>query len=213
MIETIKYTDDCVVNPNSLVIPKWGYNLEYTDEDALPISYDGNLVVVGNFSMAHPPLAGFFSPFTRRFDIRLWTESKVLSLWTNKGYDPFISLLDIYNKIQSNDFKNRWNILKDILNLNVYQIIFCRYSTLSSQIVRCSFSDIENFISSDIELISNEFEKGWHILSPALKQELLKSNKLLQQERYSHYRTMCSKWEHKIGNMDVAEWHLLFLFV
>lgn len=207
MIERIRYTDTCSVTPDLINIPMWGYLLYYTQDDAVSISYDGISVSIVGHGAAHPLARRLFKHFNKTFDIRLWKDSKVVSIWTTPEYEMFKSLIDIEKAISSNSYKHLYGEIIHIGNLNEYKFLFCEQKLLDVYVVRCNLLDLKDL--NEKSIVSNELERKWHIWTPEEKIQRLNENRILRLERYSHYRTMCSKWEHKIGNMDVVEWHLL----
>ena len=208
MIERIRYTDDCSVTPDLINIPKWKYLLYYNQKDAVSISYDGkDIVVIGN-GEAHPAVKRYFKHTKETFDIRLWGKPKVLSVWTSPQYNIFASLQKVITSIQNNNYKVLHGWAVNIGDINEYSILFCEQRLLDKYIVRCNIQDLQELNAADTYIVSNELERLWHIWTPEEKIRRLNESEALRLKKHFHYKTTCSKWKHKIGNMDVAEWHL-----
>lgn len=92
------------------------------------------------------------------------------------------------------------------IDISEYDIVFLSNEEDHLNIVRCSLYEL--YENEDIDIQSNIYERQYHILTPMQKEQMKRSGRF--KRKFDKYYDESDKtWKDKIGDMDVAEYHLL----
>ena len=90
------------------------------------------------------------------------------------------------------------------INLSEYDLVFLYKKDNDLEIIRCSLEEFYDICSGNI--IENFYERQYHILTPTDKQRLkMRYNK----NHINYIKENTKKWKDKIGDMDIAQYHML----
>jgi hypothetical protein len=91
------------------------------------------------------------------------------------------------------------------IDLSEYDVVFLENADDSLNIIKCS---LDEFYDSDFDVMDNVYERQYHILNPKQKEMMKKSGRFKRHsERY--YQEGDKVWKDKIGDIDIAKYHLL----
>ena len=197
-----------LVSPDRIMVPEWRLLLNCWDKDNIPLSLCNDVLYYGSFKSKHSEIhIKIHSQNT--FDLRLWKERKTIAFWSQLPKDEtFKTLLRVRDLFSHKKYVNVALPLKPIvddINLDEYVVIF----NCDRCVFECTFSEIEKFCESGLYPVVdyNYNRRPFHLLTPMEKK--LFETKTIKSENMCYYLESCKYWEKRIGNMDVAEWHLL----
>lgn len=91
------------------------------------------------------------------------------------------------------------------IDLSEYEIVFLENNDDTLNIVKCR---LDEFYDSNLNIMDNIYERQYHILNPKQKEAMKRSGRFKRHfERY--HQEGDKAWKDKIGDMDVAKYHLL----
>lgn len=190
--------------PDRLVIPEWGYSIQFYSCEGVVFTYIENALYVGMTPVVHPIMYSKYKFKEHGFDGRIWIQQKVLTFWfdCSKTKKEFCNdIMTVRQKFLDRvfvSFSEKEPFLLDI-DISDYTFIFIGVIDGKNMIIRC---DYDSFFSEDFELFNTYTLRFFRPFRRVKKEELKPGDK-------TEYQRYCEWWVNKIGSMDVAEWHLL----
>jgi len=197
-IKVLEENDIC--NPDSVYIFKWNLDLEYHDYDSKCITFLKNNTVI-LFRDNHIMLRKYYKikKSDVALDLRIWIENKLITFWTSDSKNYLKTIKQCLEQIKKENL---------IDNIDSYNIIFQKKDENNTIfIIDCPVSEIDDAIDDEyyFQLNENYYNRGrLHLMSPFLKKNFIK-----QGEIHYQYIKSCQYWSDKIGNLDIAHYHLL----
>ena len=200
MFEKVKYCKNvCVATPDKIIVPEWNIKLRmgmgtYT----IALTYlDFKLYVS---SRNHPMLYKDLHINELGFDVRIWPKDHYVTFWCDETNKATVTawLKDIQQKIEKRDYSaGPFFLGKKNLDITGSTLIFMGIIDNETYVIKC---DWDSFLSEDFEL-ADTFSRRMFL--PLIE----RNSRLLN--RKAEYDETARFWEHKIGKMDIAQWHLL----
>lgn len=198
----IPFTPECEINPNKVYIPAWGIKLYHYNADQCTISSTENETFASwDLTIKHPTL-NVLKRIKNPFEIRIWTDSKIITWWSNPKVSPFERLQKVYADLKSSNYVSCRYDARPI-DLNYYTLIFREIIGGVPYIVQCKLQELTGHNE-----YNNSFERSFHCMPPINKRFLMKTSKIYRKWRHLYYREDCKVWSQRT-KLDVAEWHLL----
>ena len=207
MVIKIKYSQEDIVTPECCYINKFDLNLSCRDTNIISVSFYNDIVYctfnsIHNIKHTKHILEKDFLEF------RLWTDSKILVMWIYNNSTIINTMKTIQEKLINCDYiienQENQNYSKVPINLSEYDLVFLYKKDDDLEIIRCSLEEFYNICSDNI--MENFYERQYHILTPSDKQRLkMRYNK----NHINYIKENTKKWKDKIGDMDIAQYHLL----
>lgn len=196
-MDTLERKGKHKVSPDFLEIPEWGYNLKFAAKDSITIAYNKKELLLTKLPHYKTQMGtGFFA--------RLWTDSKILTWWYNPDYNPYVTLWEIIDLIGCN-VKCTIDVDMSVVgNIADYTVVF---SKDRDTIVREPLKELK--YNSIPYGYNNTRERVFHTMSPLEKKKREKENASIREWKHQYYLEDCKVWNKLIGNMDVAEYHIL----
>ena len=116
-------------------------------------------------------------------------------------------MLKVVDKISSCDFKSDMVLPWGGVAFQPQDYIFIYLVEISNEqyICKCTYDDLKEMAKDpDYKLTDTSSLRPFHLLPPQIK-----LNFVTHEEKKTLYDMSCEYWTKRIGNMDVAEWHLL----
>lgn len=210
----IKYSSEDIVTPECCYIKKFDIDLSCRNANTISISfYNNNLYCI--FNGIHNIEHINHSSENDFLEFRLWTDSKILAMWIYNSSTVINTMKIIQEKLFNGEYiievqekYGKYKIVDDCdkipINLSEYDLVFLYKKDDDLEIIRCSFEEFYNICSNNI--VENFYERQYHILTPNDKQRFkIKYNK----NHINYIKENTKKWKDKIGNMDIAQYHML----
>lgn len=208
MWQTIKSINKSVVaTPDWIKVPELGVSKKVYEEDNITFTYHANILYGGGSPILHNALYDEFKIPSPGFDIRLSPEDRIFTFWfcgllsniTTKDAVELVKALK--TKLLLGDWilsKNSREIPPKI-DIGEYEFWFM-VSSGGDYVVKC---DYNSFISKEFEL------KDFSYKRPCLPIGLRR----MEWQRpvvkvKTDYEISCRCWRNKIGDMDVAQYHI-----
>lgn len=183
------------VTPDRIIIPDLNINIYFRDNDQIAGTLCDNVLY---FSTVHTDIYKTFS-LNSGIDFRIWIERKIIAFWFDQD-NIFKQLKTIKDKLINGDFV--------CINKHIDKTDISEFTIIYKYNKEIMYKTVKEIIKNpDTEYSNNRKERFLHITSPILK-KYLESPKD-KQDKYQYYLEGCEKWVNIIGNLDVAEWHLL----
>ena len=199
-----QFIQDNIVTPECCYIKEWDINLSCKDKNTISISYYNNTLYT-IFNDIHNVNHRKNSNLPDYLELRLWTDKKIICLWTYNIDNIIDILINIQEKLKNNDYICENNILTEI-DISDYNIIFTIKEDDEIKIVKCTLQEFYDY--PNFNILDNLYQRQYHILTPQQKESLKRSGRFRQiQKRY--YDEANKKWNDKIGDMDIAQYHML----
>jgi hypothetical protein len=214
----------CVATPDRLIIPDWGMNFLFYENCNVTFTYYKNKLYVGNDVAVHHIMYSHFRFMEEGFDGRIWYKYKIFTFWYNAdncdmSRERVVEMVkDMKERLLNGDYIYYEHIIPGMkkkreepptrIDLSEYTFIFIATIDGNPEVVKC---DYETFINPGFELFDT-FKIRFFVTigrgRGVVRNWMVDSIKEKKQEKTA-YELSCEYWENKIGNMDVAEWHLL----
>lgn len=196
--------------PDQVYVPDLDLNLRFYDSDSFVITYLNDIVYVAN-NITHPQIYMKLGKRKDRdgIDVRLWRNRKILTVWLKKSLEEIIlSLFQIRDKLLEGNYVYIDKIYRrkedsTKIDISDYSFVF----EYGRHVYCYTFDELSIKYS---EIINETKDKDltqlpiFHVLSP-----LDKIKYQNEEEKHLYYLEDKKYWYDKIGNMDVAEYHLL----
>ena len=198
------YTQDNIVTPECCHIPEWNISLSCQDKNTVSVAFYNDTAYC-IFNGIHDVKHRKNNTLEDYLELRLWTDKKILAIWIT-GKD---NMKDILKRIQQKLFDADYIVNEGYepigIDLSEYEIVFLKKSEDELNIVKCS---LDEFYNSDFNIMNNIYERQYHILTPMQKEQMKKSGRFRNEFR-KYIKEGNKVWNDKIGDMDVAQYHLL----
>ena len=199
----IQYSQDSIVTPECCYIKDWNINLSCKDKNTISITYYNNTLYC-IFDGIHDVKHRQHCDEPDFLELRLWIKEKIMAIWTYNKDNIATILSSIQQKLLAKEYISNKEE-KDSIDLYEYDLLFLTYDDVLS-IVRCSL--VEFYLMPSNEIMDNRYERQYHILTPDMKEKLKRTSKYrIKQKQYYDESERVLKT--KLGNMDLAEYHLL----
>lgn len=200
----IVYTQDNIVTPECCHIPEWDISLSCQDKNTVSIAFY-NDVAYCIFNGIHDVKHRENSTLEDYLELRLWTDKKILAIWITGKENMKDILKRIQKKLLDADYIVNEGYEPISIDLSEYDVVFLENADDNLNIIKCS---LEEFYDSDFNVMDNIYERQYHILHPEQKERMKRSGRFKRHfERY--YQEGDKAWKDKIGDMDIAKYHLL----
>lgn len=177
-----KLLTDRIISPDNIIIPEW--HIFCHTPTTVGIYTEGKLYFSNN---CHPWMWG---KVKSGFDFRVLPTGELV-YW---GSDyPWSTL----KKIKALFDKGQYTLLARTVKFNLNSVLVNE----KDGIARYTFDELDQYHP---EVRDNLYERERHLMSPRLKRFMLPKEQVS-----AEYKESCNYWKNKIGNLDVAEWHLL----
>lgn len=183
------------VTPDRIIAPDLNIKVHFRAEDQIAGTLCDDVLY---FSTIHGDIYKTFS-LDHGIDFRIWMWRGIMAFWFDQD-DIFKKLEIIRDKLINGDFICI-NKHIDKTDISDFTVIYKYNKEIMHKKVK---EIIEN---PDTEYSNNKNERLLHLTSPILKKYFESPKDKLN--KYLYYLEGCRKWTKRIGNMDVAEWHLL----
>lgn len=198
------YIQDNIVTPECCYIPEWSISLSCQDKNTVSMTfYNDNLYCV--FDGIHDVEHRKNENLEDYLDLRIWTDKKIIAVWIKDKRFAHI-LLRIEHKLRDGDYKVNNGYEPISINLAEYDIVFLSKEEDHLNIIKCPL--YEFYENEDMNIQSNTYERQYHILTPMQKEQMKKSGRF-RKKLNSYYSEGDKAWKDKIGDMDIAQYHLL----
>lgn len=197
------YTKEDIVTPECCYIKDWNVSLSWTTENSAAISYYDDTLYV-NFNYRHDPDNRKYCKESDFLELRLWQNEKIICLWTYNKSNIASIIRKIQEKLLIKDYISNESVIS--IDLYEYDLIFLSNKNNEFNITRCNLTEF--YIIPDNEIVDNRYERTYHITSPKDKIRL-QQNELFKKFKKKYYDEAEQCMKDKIGDMDVAEYHLL----
>lgn len=187
-MDIIKAQPQHKVSPDLIYIKEWKYALSFSAKDAITILY--NRTHLYTTVRKHPML-----PIKDGFQARIWTDSKIITWWYDPDWHPYITIWEMINTAISNHY------IQDLIS---YTAVF---RTNRNTVIRVPIREMT--CSMFNTMYDNTSERALHLMPPLTRKAIEDRNASIKEWRHKYYIEDCKVWTKRIGNMDVAEWHLL----
>lgn len=186
------------IDPDHIYIEEENIKINISFEKQITITYLNDTVYIGNIIL-HPGIHNELKN-SDGLDIRIFPDYKFVTIWPQQSKIYFKSLLDIKNKLKIGDYILLDDSEIDNLDISDFYLVFD-----DDIIYKYKISELGNIDLEYFELKYDHRERTFHILTPVekIKSEDFKMDKHFQYIQSNNY------WRNKIGNLDVAEYHLL----
>ncbi len=199
---------DCLVSPDVIRIPEMHIVLNHCLNDAVCISFDGDTLHIGNYSIKHPVIHMKLGKNDLE-DLRLWYKEKLITMWIRQSKKDVGSILKSVKKA----FDSGNIVLYDITNLNEilpnglddFSFIYQTTENGENYVVKCNFDELDNVVS----VRENEAHRMLHLLTPTAKKHFFETHPKEYDARMEYFKEGERAWVMKHGNIDPAHWHLL----
>ena len=199
------YTQDNIVTPECCYIKDWNINLSCKDKNIISVSYYNNTLYVV-FDNIHNYIHRKNSNLPDYLELRLWTDKKIICIWTYNINNIADILYNIQEKLETADYISNENHTPIKIDLLEYDIILTVKEDDEIKIIKCSLEEFYDYPTFNI--LDNIYQRQYHILTPEQK-EIMKKSRRFKQLHKSYYDEANKKWSDKIGDMDVAQYHML----
>jgi len=199
------YTQDNIVTPECCYIKDWNINLSCKDKNIISISYYNN-TLYAVFDNIHNYIHRKNSNLPDYLELRLWTDKKIICIWTYNINNIADILYNIQEKLETADYISDENHTPIKIDLSEYDIILTVKEDDEIKIIKCSLEEFYNYPTFNI--LDNIYQRQYHILTPEQK-EIMKKSRRFKQLHKGYYDEANKKWSDKIGDMDVAQYHML----
>ena len=181
-----------IVTPDRIIVPDLNIKVYFRDWDQIAGTLCNNVLY---FSTVHGDIYKTFS-LNSGIDFRIWIERKIIAFWFDQDY-IFKQLKVIKDKLINRDFI--------CINKHIDKIDISDFTVIYKHNNEVVYKTVKEIIENpDAKYSNNRNERFLHITSPILK-KYFKSTK----DKYKYYLEGCKKWVNTVGNLDIAEWHLL----
>lgn len=200
----IKYSSDNIVTPECCHIPEWDISLSCQDKNTISIAFYNDTAYC-IFNGIHDIKHRENSTLEDYLELRLWTDRKILAIWIT-GKDNMKDILKrIQQKLLDVDYVANEGYEPISIDLSEYEIAFLENVDGTLNIVKCGLGE---FYDSDFDVVDNIYERQYHILTPEQKERMKRSGRF--KKHFDRYHMEGDKvWKDKIGDMDIAKYHLL----
>ena len=198
-------TNNDVVNPELCYIKDWNINLSLRKGNTISISYYNN-TVYSAFNSIHNVYHRKYCNEQDYLDLRLWIDEKIICLWTY-NIDNIVNIIsNIQEKLENVDYIGE-NYKPIKIDLSEYDVIFTvKDNDNKIKIVKCSLQEFYNY--PDFNILDNLYQRQYHIFSPVDKMKI-KNTFRFKKKKKRYFDEANKKWKDKIGDMDVAQYHML----
>lgn len=198
------YIQDNIVTPECCHIPEWDISLSCQDKNTVSIAFYNDTAYC-IFNGIHDVNYRKNSALEDYLELRLWTDKKILAIWIT-GKDNMKDILKrIQQKLLDADYITNEGYEPISIDLSEYDIVFLENDNGNLNIVKCG---LDEFYDPRFDVMDNIYERQYHILSPSQK-EMMKKSGRLKKRLEQYYQEGDRALKNKIGNMDLAEYHLL----
>lgn len=187
-----------VVSPDIIDIPEFGLKLHHTDKDVVTITFGKECFVAADMTK-HPSVRCRTRDYSG-LDLRLWTKSKVCAFWYIDE-NPFPYICKLKDILINKTYRAYGSMPIPKINLEEWRFIF---QTIDD-CIEATFDDIKQFCTNPPALYNNRSFGRLHTMRPREKV----MNPIWRNFISFEYQQDLEYWRNKIGNMDVAEYHLL----
>lgn len=215
MVKTFTYKKNTqYANPDEIKINELHLFLNFRDYDAVVFSFVNDALYIGERTIIHPMLYQDNKINDYCFDGRLWYDRKYFTFWFNKWDDSkeiFTDICKMQNLLKNKSYvvnthrtRNKINSILYSINIDIskYNFLFLIEDKGDTKIMLCDYDFIQKQAQNTTIILSST---NFHRFFIKLK----KTKKEIKKIKYSVYKEDCEYWKNKIGNMDVAEYHLL----
>lgn len=200
------YTPDSVVTPECCYIKDWNINFSCKDKNTISISYYNN-TLYAIFDSIHDVKHREHSNLPDYLELRLWTDKRIICFWTYNINNIADILYDIQEKLETADYISDESHTPIKIDLSEYDIIFTiKEENNDIKVIKCSLEEFYNYPTFNI--LDNLYQRQYHILTPEKKESLKRSGRFKQIQK-KYYDEANKKWSDKIGDMDIAQYHML----
>ena len=175
-----------LVAPDRLYIPQLGIACRFDEPDADVFVFHSGKFYDGGRGGTHPFIYNRNDLWGAGVDGRLWTSRKIITFWHRDGDDDPLEAIGKLNGQR---------------NIEDYTIIFLGIVGGEEKIVVCPFQDLDEVRRKVTPMDTDNLRWMWSANNRRRGPAKKKDN--------TAYSESCRYWERRIGNMDVAEWHLL----
>ena len=202
----IKYSQEDNITPECCYIKDWNINLSCKDKNTISISYYNN-TLYAIFDSIHDTNHRKNSNLSDYLELRLWTDKKIICLWTYNINNITDILYNIQEKLETADYISDKNHTPIEIDLSEYDIVFTtKEENNDIKVIKCSLEEFYNYPTFNI--LNNLYQRQYHILTPEQKESLKRSGKFKHYHK-KYYDEANKKWNDKIGDMDIAQYHML----
>ena len=218
MFESLPYRfGKSIVTPDRMYVPSWGLERAFDDSQGITWTYYRDELYAGGKPLLHPTLYNLYNFPKQGLDGRLWTEDRIFTFWwcgkdMDFGRDEITRwTADIARKFSSHDFivpETTHTRICDPGNIDItdYTYAFLADIDGKTMVVKC---DYETFIKGAFDLHDCTKLRFFRLSTrndPVFTRPPFIP---LEKPEKSQYQRSCEYWTGRIGNMDVAEWHIL----
>lgn len=211
----------CVATPDRLIVPEWGTSLLFYENWNMSFTYYRDKLYVGGNAAVHPLMYTHFGFMEEGFDGRIWYKRKIFTFWYNPDVFSGKRVVEMVKEIRelllTGDYEFYDYVVPGMkakpeeppttIDISEYTFFFMAVIDGNPEVVKC---DYETFINTGFELY-NSFNIRFFITAgrgrTRVRNWMVDSIKTRREK--TAYELSCEYWANKIGNMDVAEWHLL----
>jgi hypothetical protein len=177
---------EMLIAPDRLYIPQLDIECRFDSPDAnVFVLHSGKLYEGGRIG-SHPFIYNKNDLWGAGVDGRMWTRRKIVAFWHRDGDDDPLEAMEKVNAQH---------------NIEDYTIIFLGIVDGQEKIVVCPFQDLEEAKRKATPMDTDNLRWMWSANNKRRGPAKKKDN--------TAYAESCRYWKKRIGNMDVAEWHLL----
>ena len=184
-----------MVTPDRIVVPEWGLEDMLWKREWLAWTMDGNTLVVSS-SDVHNLIYNKFRIDRPCFDGRLDVGGKRFTFWWDKslGGDTWKERVrTVVERFGHGNFYSEDTVMEPI-DVTSWEFFFTGKVDGELVAVRCSYSELLEWDGDVVDTLNGRFLTGF---------------RRLWKGETTPYMESCRYWKKKIGNMDVAQWHLL----
>ena len=193
-----------IINPECCYIKDWNINLSCLDNNIISLSYYNN-TLYSVFNQVHNTRHRRYCDESDYLDLRLWTDKKIICLWTYNINNIVDILINIQEKLENADYICE-NDIPIKIDLSEYNIIFTIKDDNIIKIVKCTLQEFYDY--PDFNILDNLYQRQYHIFSPEQKEKIRNTSRFKRKQKM-YYDEANKKWTDKIGDMDIAQYHML----
>ena len=195
------------VTPDKLFIREWGLDEDINNAPNITFALIGEVLHLSKD--VHPRMysRNRLGEGYSGFDGRIYTNKKVMMFWQYGTENTLQYVLKVIDKVCFSDFKSDVEVLSALVDFRPQDYVFIYLVEHNNEpyICKCSYDDLKNLARDpNYKLSDTSSLRPFHLLPPQIK-----LNFVTHEEKKTLYNMSCGYWAKRIGNMDVAEWHLL----
>jgi len=197
-------------SPDEIRIKDLHIWVTFREINTITFTLINNTLYLGDSASVHPILYAKNNLRGNGFDGRLWCDKKYFTFWFNdwdNTKEAFINICKINTYIKKKSFipftrhNLKKNIVDEINSLNIditeYMFFFLVKDKNDIKVMMC-----------DYDYIKKQAYNTTISVSPTIRRFFVRPPKS-KKISYKAYIEDCNYWKNKIGNMDVALYHLL----